>query len=160
MAAPEVSGRIDPSSVGIKLHDGFSTLVTLGKDRNIEFWEKTVTPPGLDGGDAIEQTTMFNATVRTMAPRSLYTLTESTITAAYDPDLYNQIQYAINRDDTITITFPDESQLAFFGYLRLFEPQTHEEGSQPECNVTFTPTNWDSVNNIEAAPVMTEVAGT
>jgi hypothetical protein len=56
MAAPTPTARVAPA--GIKLKDGFPTKITLAADTNIEFWEKQVKPPGIDGGDAVVQTTM------------------------------------------------------------------------------------------------------
>ena len=119
----------------------------------------TVTPPGIDGGDAVETSTMHNETWRTMSPRHLKTMTDATLTAAYDPAVYDQIVALCNVHTTITIFFPDGSTLAFYGFLRLFEAQEAEEGSMPQCTVTITPTNTDPAG-LEAGPVMTSVAGT
>ncbi len=160
MTAPTASSRGNPDSVGIKLPDGYATLVTLAFNPLIKFWEKTVTPPGVDGGDAIEQTTMHNSVWRTMAPRSLKTLTDLEITAAYDPDVYNQIISRINVVTTVTVTFIDDSTIAFYGFIRLFEPQSAEEGTQPEATITITPTNFDPVARVEEGPVIVETSGT
>jgi hypothetical protein len=136
------------------------------QDPDISFWMKTVTPPGIDGGDAVENTTMHNSTWRTFSPRALATLTEATFTAAYDPNVYYDIVGAggsggiLNAEGSITVHFPDGSTLDFFGYLRMFEPDALEEGSQPEATVTIQPTNWDPSAKVEAGPVMTEVVGT
>lgn len=156
--APVPTPRVDPT--GIKLDDGYRTLVTFAFDTNIEFWEKTVTPPGYDGGDAIDTTTMHNDTYRTMSPRSLKTLTEFEMTAAYDPSLYTAALALINRETTITVTFPDGSTLAFYGFLKGFEAGTLEEGTQPEVTLTVVPTNQDPTTGAEEAPVLASVAGT
>ena len=140
MAAPVPAARATPD--GNKLKDGFSTKITIGLDSDISFWEKTVTPPAVEGGDKIDQTTMHNSAWRTFRPRSLKTLNECTLTAAYDPDVYDEIIAIINAETTITVTFPDGSTLAFFGYLRFFEPSEHTEGEQPECTITIEPTNY------------------
>jgi hypothetical protein len=158
VAAPSATPRVDPS--GIKLKDGYSTLITFARDTDVGLWEKTVTPPGLDGGDSIEQTTMHNDDWRTFAPRSLVTLTEMSFVAAYDPNVYTSVLALVNVEDTITVTFPDGSTLAFYGYLKMFEPSELTEGEQPEATVTIVPTNWDPAGDVEAAPVMTSVAGT
>lgn len=158
MSAPVPSNRVFP--VGIKLDDGFSTLITIAADTDISFWEKTVQPPGYDGGDAIETTTMHNIRLRTMSPRQLKTLTECQITAQYDPAVFSQVFNIINLETTITIRFPDHSTLAFFGYLQKFEPQENTEGECPMANITIVPTNVDPVANVEADPVLTSVAGT
>lgn len=158
MAAPTPTARQNPA--GIKLDDGFSTVITFAADPDVSFWEKTVTPPGIDGGDAIETSTMHNDVWRTMAPRQLKTLTESSSTVAYDPNVFNNILSLINVRTTVTVTFPDGSTLAFYGYLRSFEPNEMSEGEQPEATVNITPTNFDHVNKVEASPVLTSVAGT
>jgi hypothetical protein len=158
MAAPAPTVRIAPT--GIKLKDGFSTKITFAVDPDISFWEKTVKPPSIDGGDPIEQMTMHNVDWRTVAPRSLKTLGESTSTVAYDPAVYDQIKAIINVETTVTVRFPDGSTLAFYGYLQKFEPSEHQEGTQPEATVTIIPTNFDPVNHVEAGPVLTSVAGT
>lgn len=159
MAAPATTARTAPA--GKMLEDGYSTRIAFARDADIEFWEKTVTPPGLDGGDAIDITTMHNVTYRTMTARSLVTLTEFTITAAYDPTVYTKIlNNLLNQPGSITCHFPDGSTLDFFGFLRVFEPQNHVEGTHPEATITITPTNYDPVNDVEASAVLTSVAGT
>lgn len=158
MAAPSPSARIDP--VGIKLDDGYRCLIALAADLDVSFWEKTVQPPGVDGGDSIEQTTMHNDDWRTMSARALKTLTESSATVAYDPNVYNNILALINVETTVTIHFPDGSTLAFYGYLQKFEPSELQEGEQPEASITIVPTNFDPAAKVEAAPVLTSVAGT
>ena len=158
MAAPEPTTRGTPG--GIKLPDGFSTKITLSSDTDISFWEKEVTPPGLDGGEPVEQTTMHNDTLRTFRPRSLSTMTECSCSAAYDPDAYDEILAIINTNLTITVTFSDGSTLAFFGYLRTFTPGALVEGEQPLADIVIQPTNYDPTNNVEASFLMTEVEGT
>lgn len=146
---------------GIKMDDGHRTVIVFGLLSTAKFWEKEVTPPGLDGGDAVEQTTMRNTTWRTSLPRALATLTETTITAAWDPESYNDIvDTLLNKNGTLTVIFPDGSTLAFFGFLRLAEPQSFVEGEQPEIQLTIEPSNIDPVSGDEEGPVMTEVAGT
>ena len=158
MAAPATTARVDP--VGIKVDDGYQTLIAFEADPDISFWEKTVQPPGMDGEDKINTTTMHNVTWRTFASRALVSLTEASLTVAYDPDAYNQILAILNVEGSITVHFPDGSTLDFFGFLKNFEVQDHEEGAQPEANIIIEPTNYDPVNNVEAGPVLTSVAGT
>lgn len=158
MAAPSATVRQTPS--GRWLKDGYQVLVTFALDPDISLWEKTVTPPGMDGGDAIDQTTQHNADWRTSAPRGLVTLTESTFTAAYDPACYSQLLAILNRETTITERFADGSTIAYYGFLRVFQPDAMSEGTQPEATVTITPTNWDPSGNTEEGPTITSVAGT
>jgi hypothetical protein len=158
MAAPSPTPRVDPG--GIKLDDGYRSLVTIAADTDISLWEIGVTPPGMDGGDPIDTTTMHNDTYRTMASRALKTLTEFTFRFAYDPAVYTQLETNINVETTITITYPDGSTLAFYGFLRSAEFDELVEGTRPEGTATITPTNFDPTNKVEAAPALASVAGT
>lgn len=158
MAAPSATSRGTPS--GIKLEDGFSTLVTLEDASTLGIWETEVTPPGYEGGDAIPTTTMHNSSLRTFAPSQLKTLTECSFTGAFDPGAYTTVASNINVEQTITVTFPDGSTVAFFGYLMSFQPNGMSEGEFPLADVTIQPTNWDPDNNEEAGPTVSSVAGT
>jgi hypothetical protein len=66
---------------------------------------------------------------------------------------------AINVNDEITVTFSDGSTLAFWGFLKSFEPSENTEGEQPEAEITIFPTNVDN-SGAEQVPVLTSVAGT
>jgi len=159
MTAPSTTARLTPA--GIKISDGFSTKIAFDRDPNVSFWEKEVTPPGFDGGDAIDDTTMHNTTYRTFASRSLTTLTESSITVMYDPDVYNNIlDNLLNQEGSITVTFPDGSTMDFYGYLRTFVPGPLVEGEPPEAEITIQPTNRENGTSTEEAMVLTSVSGT
>lgn len=158
MTAPSPAVRGTPA--GIKLKDGHQALITIGSNTTASFWEKTVQPPGIDGGDAIEQTTMHNIDWRTFAARSLKTMTEGKGKAAYDPAVYTQLQSLVNQETTITVQWADGSTLAFYGYLRMFEFSELVEGTQPEADFTIQPTNVDPLTGVEAGPVLTSVSGT
>lgn len=158
MAAPSPTARVTPT--GISLADGHQTLVTFARDSDVNLWEKEVTPPGIDGGDEIETTTMHNVLWRTLRPRQLQTLTEASFTAAYDPNFYNQALSLVNQDDTVTVSFPDGSTVAFYGYLKSITPDAVTEGEQPTATVTIVPTNWDTANSVEAGPAVVDVSGT
>jgi hypothetical protein len=150
---PTPTTRATP--IGEMLEDGFSTLVTIETDTNIGFWEKSVQPSGPDGGDSIPITTMHNTTVHTKAPRSLVDITDTTITAAFDPSCLVDAMASINVEGTITITYPDGAQYAFFGYLKSIVPQEMSEGEQPEAEVTIVATNRDPSTKVEAVPTLT-----
>jgi hypothetical protein len=134
------------------LDDGFSTLITFAADDDVAFWEKTVQPPGVDGGDGIDQTTMHNTAWRVMRARQLKTLTDVAVVAAYDPKVYDEIIALVNVEGSITCLFPNNDTLDFYGYLKEFTPQVHEEGTQPEANIVIVCTNWDPSANEEAGP--------
>lgn len=158
MADPATTARVTP--LGIPLKDGHSTKIAFEDDPDISFWEKTVSPPGIDGGDPIDFSSMHNLVYTTFTSRALVTLTECTTTVFYDPDMYDEALNLVNVEGSITIHFPDLSTLDFWGYMRSFIPDALEEGSPAEATIVIQPTNWDPVNNVEASPVMTEVAGT
>ena len=144
MANPSPAGTAHTPASTTPLEDGFSTKITIAADADIDFWEKSVTPPGVEGGDAIETTTMHSTTWRTFRARALKTATEVTATVAYDPVAYDQIVAVVNNDDTtITIHFPNGDTIAFYGYLRSFIPNEMTEGAQPEAVITIVPTQWD-----------------
>lgn len=157
MAAPSPVARQTPT--GIPLADGFSTLITVNANPDISFWEKDVTPPGLDGGDPIETTTMHQTKWRTFFPRQLQTLTPVTTTVAYDPNVFAELTAILNINQVFTVTHPDGSTVAFWGMLQTYEPGTNAEGEQPEATITITPTNMDE-NLVEQAPVYNDVPGT
>jgi hypothetical protein len=156
MAAPSPTARQTPA--GVKMRDGYQALFAFAADPNIEFWEKTVKPPGVDGGDGIDTTTMHNTEFRTMSARALKTLTEASTTAAYDPTLYDSIMSLINVETTVTVHFSDGSSLAFYGFLQKFEPGDLKEGEMPEASITIICTNEDPVARTEEGPVL--AAGT
>ncbi len=158
MTTPSTTARQTPA--GIKIDDGFSTKIAFARAPTVSFWEKTVKPPGLDGGDPVDTNTMHNVAWRTKSPRQLKTMTESTTMAAYDPAVYTQIVELINKEGSITVHFPDGSTLDFYGYLQKFEPGDLKEGEQPEASITIVTTNQDPVTGAETPPVVTSVAGT
>lgn len=158
MAAPTPTDRELPD--GIKLEDGHSTLITCDRNPTLKLWEKTVKPPGFDGGDSVEQTTMHTVRWREMAPRKLITLTNCTAVCAYDPAVLTELQDLINVESVFTVTHPDGTQWPFYGYIKSAEPAEHAEGTQPTMNVEIVPTNFDFINKVEAGPALVDVAGT
>lgn len=158
MAAPTPTSRSTPT--GIPLDDGHSTLITIGLDTDINFWEKEVTPPGAEGGEPVDTTTMHNVTWRTMRSQDLITLTPCQGVAAYDPVILTEILSVINAETTITLTFPDGSTWAFYGYLKSFTPNSMNQTTQPTAQYIIQPTNWDPSNSVEAGPAVASVAGT
>ena len=85
MAAPANTARGTPTGSGgttNQLRDGYQTLIAFALDATVEFWEKTVQPPGINGGDPIVTNTMHNATYGTMAARTLVNYTPVNIVAA------------------------------------------------------------------------------
>lgn len=136
---------------GTMLKDGYSTKIGFEDDLDIEFWEKTVTPGGYDGGDPIDITTMWNSAVRTKASRTLYDSTDGSAVVAYDPIAIESIKSIINVESIITYSFPDGSTDSRYGYLRSFEPNELAEGSHPEATVSIVHTNRNADTDAEEA---------
>jgi len=163
MAAPTITARSLPSPASGKMPDGFPTTIAFAANAAIQFWEVTTQPPGIDGGEPINNTTMLNILWRTMRARKLKTLTPIKVTAAYDPDAFNSatnLVTMINHEDSVTVHFPTNDTVAFYGYLQKAEPAEHKEGEMPLLTITVVPTNWDPANNVEAGPLYTSAAGT
>lgn len=154
---PDEDGNLQPMAGSTAMTDGFSTTIDLS-GAGVSFEEKTITPPGVEGGDAIETTSMRNSNWRTMFPRALRTLTQVTVNVSYSPkditDMGDPSTGDINNNQLITVTFPDGATIAFWGYVKSFIPGQHQEGSQPEATITIQPTNQDNTQ-AEVAPAYT-----
>lgn len=135
-----------------RMDDGFATTISFPSHASIKFYEKTVTPPGVSGEGAIDTTTMLNTTYRTRKPKSLKTLTDSSVTVAYDPAVYPEILAIINDNQLITITYPDTSTLVFYGWVDSFVPGAQTEGEQPTAEVSIISSNQTD-GGVEYAPV-------
>ena len=158
MAAPTPTTRVAP--VGIMLKNGYRSLITFSQDPNISLWEKQVTPLSSDGGEPIDQTTMWNNDYMTKAPQALIDHGNGQYTCAYDPAALTQLEAILNVEGTITELFSDGSTRCFYGYVKSATLAALAPGTQPEMTVEYVCTNWDHVNKVEAGPLVTEVAGT
>lgn len=158
MAAPSATARQDPS--GVKLGDGFKTLVTFANDSNIALWEDEINPPGWEGDEPVETTTMQNDVLRTYSPGSLARIPDATFTCLYDPGVYDAVKEIINDPTTITYRFPNQDTYALYGYLRAFVPDALSRGNRAQATVTITFTNQDPTTCEEELPVYTAGAGT
>jgi hypothetical protein len=158
MAAPTVTARILPT--GYRLPDGFKSVIAFAIDPGIQLWEMQVKPPGVDGGEPIEFSTMLNIAWRTKRARHLKTLDMITFKFAYDPAVMNDIIQIVNLETSITHHWPDNTLVAFYGYLQKVEFDDLEEGKMPTGTATICPTNWDYINNIEVGPLVQVAAGT
>ncbi len=157
MAAPVAVVRGIPA--GIQLEEGFSAKLAIENMLTISFWEKTVGVPAIEGGDPIDQSTMHNTTWMTQLPPTLKKLEPFTLTAAYDPNVISQAIAQCNINQTLTVSWPDGSTLAFFGWLRKIEFADMALGTLPECTVTLEASNLDG-SGAEQAPVYVDVPGT
>lgn len=141
-----------------RIDDGFSTIISFANGA-MRFYEKNVTPPGLDGGGENDVTTMRNTKYRTRSPKKLITLSNMSVTVAYDPQVLSPAGALaqLNVNQLITVTFPDASTYAFWGWLNHFAPGEMQEGSQPTATIEIIPSNHDNTAPLpnEVAPVYT-----
>ena len=140
-----------------RMDDGHSTTIEFASEDSagLKMYEKEVTPPGIDGGGPNDTTTMRNSVYRTMAPKKLITLTDCTIKASYDAAIEDQLIALVNVNNLITITYPDDSTLAFWGWINTWAPDPLVEGAQPEASITIHPSNQNASLE-ETAPVFTD----
>jgi hypothetical protein len=138
----------------MRFDDGYQTLLTFALNGAVEFWEKTVTPPGFDGGGPVSTTTMRNTLLRTKSPKFLYEMTQISASVAWSGGAIDDVKAMINKNQLITVTFPDGSTLAFYGWLDKFNPGEHTEGEQPEAEVIIECSNQDE-NGVETEAVYT-----
>lgn len=157
MAAPQPTARATPG--GTALCDGFSTLITLENDTNIEFREVEVQPFGIDGGEKIDTTDMHNSAVMTYCPQSLYEVTDANFTCRYDPAVLPSIISQINVKQEITISHSDGSTWAAWGYLRSFTPANNTKGTTPTAAGVISFCNTDA-SGAEYGPEYDAATGT
>lgn len=159
MAAPSTTTRTTPAAGYMK--EGHSTKIAFNRVPSFKAWEIEVQPPGIEGGDPINITTMHNTAWETMYARVLKTLTPFTLLMAYSLEAFDDaLTYLINDDGSITCHFPGGDKLDFYGWMQNFLPQSHKRGEMPTANATIVPSNFDSTNNVEASPVLTLASGT
>lgn len=140
-----------------RIDDGHPTTIDIGSLPSGEvllFWEKEVTPPGLNGGGPNDITTMRNLVWRTNAPKHLISLTAGSFIASYDPEAFDQVLAMLNINTQITVTLPDGATYVFWGWLNEFTPGAAVEGEQPTATCSIEPSNTDTTG-AEVAPVLT-----
>lgn len=158
MGIPPTSTRGTPG--GVKLGDGYQTLIAFENDLVVAFYEKTVTPPGFDGGDAVDTTTMHNVTWRTKISRGLIDTTDAGTVVAYDPLVLDEIVALLNVEQGITFNHSNGDKWDIWGFLKSFTPSEDSEGSQPEATIVIVSTNTDPSDGSETGPNFVSDVGT
>jgi hypothetical protein len=139
-----------------RLDDGHSTQISFADNPVVKFWERQVTPPGMDGGGPNDTTNMRNVSLRTKAPKKLKSMTTMTATVAYDPQVFDptQVWDMINENQLITVLFPDGAEVSFWGWLNSFMPGENREGEPPTATITVECSNQND-SQVETGPVYT-----
>lgn len=133
------------------INDGHPTIISLAN--GVVLKEKTITPIGVDGGDAVDTTTMRNSTLRTKQPRRLKDTTDGSMTCAYDPAFLVTAMSQLNVNQLITITFPDGEVYSFWGWMKTFKPNEIKEGEQPTAECVFVSGNQNG-SGVETVPTI------
>ena len=139
------------SSNAIMLKDGFRTIITLANIPTVKLYEKEVTPPPVSGGGPIDITNMRSLSWRTAAPKQLKTFGQVSATCAYATEAFEQIVAQVQVNQPITVTFPDDSTIEFWGWIDSFTPSQHKEGDQPTASLVFHP-SLTNESGAEVAP--------
>jgi hypothetical protein len=141
------------------IQDGYQTLVQFSgpvpPGSIVCAKEKEVQPIDIDGLGEIDTTTMRNAKWRTKNPKSLITAGEMTLQVNYDPTIYSQFVTSINVNQFIIVTFPDGTQLGFYGWISKFTPASLKEGEFPLAEIKVMCSN----RNNTYTPSTGQVAG-
>jgi hypothetical protein len=133
---------------------GHGTTYSFESNPSLVLPEKDITPFGITAGNSIDTTTMRNDTYMTKIPQRLLEGEESTVTVTYDPAYLSDIVALLRDNQLITITFPDGSTWAFYGWVNNFTPDTINETDQPTATITVIP-SFETDAGVETAPVYT-----
>lgn len=128
--------------------DGYGVRITL-ETSSLTFLETSVTPAGIDGGDAIDVTNHSKATYREMYPRTLKEITPISATVEYDPADLASIASAVNLSQSITVSFPQGDAVVVYGFLKSFTPADMTEGEYPSADIEIIARGVDSADSEE-----------
>lgn len=157
MAAPVATVRALP--LAVRLDCGYQSVICFRSLPGLAIFEKTVQPPGFDGGDAIKTTTMLNEFYESKAPQRLVGHDDGVVVAAYDPHVMSALENLINVPDSITWGYPDGSGEVYWAYLQKVAKSALVKDQQPEMTLTIVVTNWDPVNCVEHGPIFIQGTG-
>jgi hypothetical protein len=141
------------------LVDGYQSLLGIANLGSVNIEIISINLPGINGGGEIDLTTMSNAAYRTRGSKSLKSMDTITATVAYSTDAYEDILGEVNTVQLFTITNPDTTTLALYGWMDTFVPSAYEEGSRPTATLTIVPGLRHSTTFAETAPAYTIPSG-
>jgi hypothetical protein len=120
----------------------------------VEFFEKSVSLPGMDGGEGIDTTTMRNIKYRTTWPRQLKTLTAVDVEVAWTSDMLDEANLfaMVNTNQEIEWELPDQATYTIWAYVQNVRINPMVEGEQPTMTMTIQPTMTDN-DKVEQDPV-------
>lgn len=145
---------------GIKVDQGFKVRYVHSANTAINFWEISVKPPAIDGGEGIDTSVQANTKWHTMRPRALIKVGTMTAKVQYDADVYSSLASLVNVEGTITVFWPNGDTLCFYGFYKSVTPSDMAEGEKPTADMEIVVTNWDYTGHVEAGPVFRQASGT
>ena len=151
MANPTHVVRGTPT--GAMIPEGFVSKIAINGATSIGFFEISVQPFRIDGGEGIKTTTQFNVRYHTKRPQTLVEIGDINIKAGYAAKEIDAIMALINVEKSITQTWPDGQYCDFYGWLRSFAPDGLESGGLPTASIVICVSNWDATNKVEVGPV-------
>jgi len=157
MSAPAFTTRQAPAEA--KLEDGWQTNIIFSDDPDISIYEDSIQAPGIELPELIDTTTQLNVAWQTFAIHSLKRLTESNVTAGYAAASYPQLIAMIGTLQAVTIHFPNDYEMAFWGVLRSALPNALERAGFPTVALLVGCTNTDTAG-AEEGPVFQQGSGT
>jgi len=143
------------------LFDGLATTLNIGG--TVLICEIEVTPPAIDGGEGIPQDCMRSGGWNIMWPKKRRKLGPISALVSWSPDMYwvnlgqlppPNVSVLVNIVSLVTVTFPTEGILTFWGFLSKFEPQAMKEGERPTANITIVPSLINPSTGLVAFPIM------
>lgn len=128
------------------------TVVTITPDGGTDFVMEyiTITPPGWDGGDAIDTTTLSNITYKTKMAAKLIDIGNMSFTAELDPTKIHAAP--INSPATIEVDIPEVGVWTFRGHLKSITPNELTVGERATCSGEIIITNTLADGATESAP--------
>ena len=116
-----------------------------------------VTPPAVEGGDAIDLTTMSNDEWQTFGGKTLKELGDVTTSISWDPELYEDLTPFISKgvERDFYVVFPDGTSLKFQGEIKSFTPDTLTIGERPTATIVIIATLRTA--GVETPPEFTNV---
>lgn len=136
-----------------RLDTSYGVSISFADAPSIKMWEKSVTPPSVSHGGAIDTSTLRNVGWRTKNPKVLKDMGESSATVAYDPAIYDDIMDVLGTNQLITVTHPNGDTWAFWGWIDSFQAgEMGVDEEQPTATITIIASNQNA-SGAEVAPV-------
>lgn len=133
------------------LEEGYQCLYEFSQNPALKIYQIEVTPPSLDGGGPIDETTQHNEEVTTQSPKTLKRIGQAKITCGYEGLTFSEVWALLNQNGVITCTFPDGKGFEQWGWIDKFTPTGMSEGNRPTAEVIIEWSNHDD-NGVEVPP--------